>query len=147
MSKQSGLREESSAVSPAKAESPAEAAGSPDGRRRFLGKRKDIPSLALVKDNVVRDYQAMYKDIFGPGTIDRKTKELIAIAAAAVAGCEGCLLGHLRKARALGATTDEIKETVGIAFAVNAASVVDRTDVAAALLKLEERAEGAGGDA
>lgn len=109
-----------------------------NGRRMQLGKRDGIQSLVLLKDSTIKIYQDMYKDIFKKGALDRKTKELIAIAAAAVSGCEGCLNGHIRKARALGANMDEIKETVAVAFAVNAATVVDRSDVAAAVLNLND---------
>jgi AhpD family alkylhydroperoxidase len=104
-------------------------------RNRQLGKRKDIQSLALLSKKTTEIYQEFYKEIFKAGAIDRRTKELIAIAAASISGCEGCLVGHLRKARALGASEEEIKEAVAVAFAVNAATVVDRTDVAQALAK------------
>lgn len=106
--------------------------------RRTLGKRKDIPSLALVNEATTLAYHEVYKVVFGRGTLDRKTKELIAIGAAAVTGCQGCLTGHLRKARALGVTREEIEEAIGVAFSVNAATVVDRADIAAATLDLDE---------
>ena len=107
-----------------------------NNRGRRLGNNSDIRSLALVKDATVDRYHVMYREIFEPGALDRKTKELIAIAAAAIAGCDGCLIGHIRKAKALGSTMDEMREAVGVAFAVNAATVVDRTDVVAAMLKI-----------
>lgn len=106
--------------------------------RRTLGKRRDIPSLALVNEATTQAYHEVYKVVFGRGTLDRKTKELIAIGAAAVTGCQGCLTGHLRKARALGVTREEIEEAIGVAFSVNAATVVDRADIAAATLELDE---------
>ncbi len=111
-------------------------------RRSRLGRPQDVPSLALIKESTRRSYHGTYKEIFDPGALDRKTKELIAIAASAITGCQGCLMGHIRKARALGATMDEIKESVGVAFAVNAATVVDNTDVAAAMLNLAEEEPG-----
>lgn len=106
--------------------------------RRTLGKRKDIASLALVNEATTQAYHEVYKVVFGPGALDRKTKELIAIGAAAVTGCQGCLTGHLRKARALGVTREQIEEAIGVAFSVNAATVVDRADIAAATLELDE---------
>lgn len=122
-------------------ESPEDGA---NGRARRLGKRRDIKSLALIKDSTIKIYQEMYKEIFHAGALDRKTKELIAIAASTITGCEGCLNGHLRKARALGATPTEIKEAVAVAFAVNAATVVDRSDVAAAEVQFDESARTKG---
>lgn len=114
------------------------ASPAPSMRPRRLGRPREVPSLALIKESTKAKYYETYKDIFEPGALDRKTKELIAIAAAAVSGCQGCLVGHIRKAKALGATMDEIKESVGVAFSVGAASVVDNSDVAAALLNLPE---------
>jgi AhpD family alkylhydroperoxidase len=116
----------------------AEAPDSTARARRRLGKRKDIPSLALVNEATTRAYHEVYKVVFSRGALDRKTKELIAIGAASVAGCQGCLVGHLRKARALGVTREEIEEAIGVAFSVNAATVVDRTDIAAAALADDE---------
>lgn len=108
--------------------------------RKTLGKRRDIPSLALVNEATTQAYHEVYKVVFGKGALDRKTKELIAIGAAAVTGCQGCLTGHLRKAKALGVTRQEIEEAIGVAFSVNAATVVDRADIAAATLALDDEA-------
>ncbi len=78
-------------------------------------------------------YQATYKS----SPIDRKQKELIAIAASLGFKCEGCLDGHLRKALKYGATPEEISETISIAMGVAAASVVDQTDQAAERLQVK----------
>ena len=70
-------------------------------------------------------------------SLDRKTKELIAIAASLGYNCEGCLEGHIKKAIEAGATRKEISEAVSISMGVAAASVVDQTDIVAAKLKLD----------
>lgn len=111
-------------------------------RSNGLGRPRDVASLALVNETTRDIYHECYREIFvKERALDRKTKELIAIAASTVSGCQGCLNGHLRKARALGVPAEQIKEAVAVAFAVNAATVVDRTDVAAAMLKLEDEDE------
>ncbi len=114
---------------------------SPVGVRpaRRLRRPNDIASLALIKESTRRAYHVVYKDIFDSGVVDRRTKELIAIGAAAISGCEGCLIGHIRKAKALGLSMDEVKEAVAVAFSVNAATVVDHSDVVAAILGLDEK--------
>lgn len=111
-------------------------AKAPDGRLRRIGRPKDVPSLALIKESTKRKYYAAYKDVYDPGALDRRTKELIAIGAAAISGCQGCLIGHIKKARALGVTMEQIKEAVAVGFTVNAATVVDHTDVVAAIMNL-----------
>lgn len=68
--------------------------------------------------------------------IDRKTRELIALAASLAAHSEGCLENHLRKALENGATKEEVSEAICITMGVAAASVVDQTDKIAEKLKV-----------
>ena len=58
-------------------------------------------------------------------------EELVAIAASLTAKCQGCLEGHVKKALKFGASREEISEAIAIAIGVNAAAVVDLTDIAA----------------
>lgn len=52
-----------------------------------------------------------------PGALDAKTKQAIAIALCVQARCEPCLKSHLKKARAMGFTQEEIDEAAWIAIA------------------------------
>lgn len=52
--------------------------------------------------------------------LDAKTRELIAIAVAVTTRCDGCIDAHVRKARAAGATREEMAEALGVAIALNA---------------------------
>jgi len=72
-----------------------------------------------------------YKTTYTDGHLDMVTKELIAIGAALALGCKGCLEGHIRKALKFGATREEISESIAVAIGVNAAAIVDLTDIAA----------------
>ena len=71
----------------------------------------------------------------GPGfrLPDRLVRQLDLCAAA---GRQGCIDGHLKKAMQSGATPEEISETISIAAAINAAAIIDLTDVAAANLNI-----------
>jgi len=82
-------------------------------------------------------YFRFYKETYKPSVLDRKTKELVAIAASLAAKCQGCLEGHIRKALKFGATREEISESIAIAIGVNAAAIVDLTDIAAENLDIE----------
>jgi len=53
-----------------------------------------------------------------------------------VAKCDGCIDGHMKKALELGATKEEISETICIAAAINAAAMIDLSDHSAARLGL-----------
>ena len=88
-------------------------------------------SYTLVDPRFRDIYFQFYKETYRPSLLDRKTKELIAIAASLAAKCQGCLEGHIKKALKFGATREEISESIAIALGVNAAAIVDLTDIAA----------------
>lgn len=94
------------------------------------------PSYTMVENRMRRIYFQFYKETYKTSSIDRKHKELIAIAASLGFKCQGCLKGHIEKALQYGATREEISETICIAMGVGAASVVDQTDIAAEIMEL-----------
>ena len=94
------------------------------------------PSYTMVEERMKRIYFQFYKETYKVTEIDRKTKELIAIAASLGFRCNGCLKGHIDKAIKYGATPEEISETICITMGVAAASVVDQTDIVAEQLQL-----------
>jgi AhpD family alkylhydroperoxidase len=49
------------------------------------------------------------------GALDHKTKELISLALAVAAHCDGCIAVHVAKALQAGATRDEIMESTFVA--------------------------------
>jgi AhpD family alkylhydroperoxidase len=102
----------------------------------------------MVEPRFREIYFQFYKETYKPSVTDRKTKELIAIGASLAARCQGCLEGHIRKALKFGASREEISETIAIAIGVNAAAVVDLTDIAAENtgLRLFEGNGGGGGE-
>ena len=100
-------------------------------------------SCNIAPDNLLRVHIAalgmFYKELYYTPErriLDPKVQELISIAASLVAKCEGCIDGHIKKAMALGATKEEISETICIAVAINAAAVVDFSDQSASRLGL-----------
>ncbi|MCA1815043.1 MAG: carboxymuconolactone decarboxylase family protein [Acidobacteria bacterium] len=96
-------------------------------------------SYSMLEPRMKKVYGAYYKELYYTPErriLDPKIQELISIAASLVAKCEGCLDGHMRKALALGATKEEISETICIAAAINAAAIIDETDRSAARLGL-----------
>lgn len=95
------------------------------------------PSYTMVEARMKKIYFDFYQETYKKSRIDRKTKELIAIAASLGFKCQGCLNGHLKKAKKFGATPEEISETIAITMGVAAASVVDQTDIAAERLQIK----------
>jgi AhpD family alkylhydroperoxidase len=96
-------------------------------------------SYSMLEPRMKQHYGAFYKELYyNPErrVLDAKVQELISVACSMVAKCEGCLDGHIKKALALGATKEEMSETISIAIAISAAAMVDMTDHAAARLGL-----------
>lgn len=87
-------------------------------------------SYALLTPEIKQAYMKFYKTTYGGGHLDLKTKELVAIGAALALGCKGCLEGHMKKAKKLGVTAEEMAEVVGVTLGVAGATVVDRSDIA-----------------
>ena len=94
------------------------------------------PSYTMVDPRMRTIYFQFYKETYGTSHLDRKTKELIAIAASLASHCKGCLEGHIKKALKYGATREELSETIAITMGVSAAAMVDLTDIAAENLRI-----------
>ena len=113
------------------AEKEAEKSEVPAARRTTPG------SMTMIEPRMRSIYKQFYKEsYFTPTALDLKTKELIAIGVSLVAKCEGCLEGHLKKARELGLTKEEISDAIVIAIGIAAAAVLDMSDKAAIKLDL-----------
>ncbi len=98
--------------------------------------RPQPTSYTMVEPRFRDVYFRFYKETYKPSALDRKTKELVAIGASLTAKCQGCIEGHIRKALKFGASREEISEAIAIAIGVNAAAIVDLTDIAAENMKL-----------
>jgi AhpD family alkylhydroperoxidase len=101
--------------------------------------QEETSSYSMLEPRMKNVYGAYYKELyFTPErrVLDPKIQELISIAASLVAKCEGCIDGHMKKALSLGATKEEISETICIAAAINAAAMIDLSDRTAARLGL-----------
>jgi AhpD family alkylhydroperoxidase len=100
---------------------------------------EEVSSYSMLEARMKKVYGAFYKELYYTPerrVLDPKVQELISIAASLVAKCEGCLDGHMKKALELGATKEEISETICIATAINGAAIVDLSDRTAARLGL-----------
>jgi len=104
-----------------------------DGRNE---KETKWPSYTMVDPRMRKIYFQFYQETYRASHLDRKTKELIAIAASLASHCKGCLEGHIKKALKYGATKEELSETIAITMGVNAAAMVDLTDIAAENLRI-----------
>lgn len=70
--------------------------------------RQDIP-------DVMQGFYAMSGAATKDGALDKKTKELIALALGVAARCDGCIGFHADALVRLGATREEVMEVLGMA--------------------------------
>ena len=85
-------------------------------------------------------YAAMHKAALADGSLDGKTKELIALAIAVSKECDGCIASHARGAARTGATADEVADALGVAILMNGGpATVFGPRAMDAFLEFEER--------
>jgi AhpD family alkylhydroperoxidase len=65
-------------------------------------------------------FQAFSREVFAEGALDRKTKQLIAVAVAHVTQCPYCIRGHTRAALRRGASEQELMEAIWVAAEMRA---------------------------
>jgi AhpD family alkylhydroperoxidase len=72
---------------------------------------------ALRKDiaDTMQGFSAMAQAATKDGVLDKKTKELIALAIGVSTRCDGCIGFHAEALVKLGATREEVEETLGMA--------------------------------
>jgi len=91
-----------------------------------------MKSYEMIPDRIKKKYLDFYDELYNQehSVLDLRTKELIAVAASLIAGCQGCFKGHVTKAARLGVSQEEVGEAIAIAIAISGAAMVDRTDIA-----------------
>ncbi len=59
-------------------------------------------------------FKSLHSAALAPAALDQKAKELIALACGISRLCEGCIVHHAKAARAAGASSAEIQDTVDV---------------------------------
>lgn len=70
--------------------------------------RRQIP-------DVMKAFADLHSAAMAMGSLDTKTKELMALAIAVSHRCDGCIASHARGAAKQGATESEVAEAIGVA--------------------------------
>jgi AhpD family alkylhydroperoxidase len=81
--------------------------------------REPARALRSAIPEVFDGYRRMHAAAYAAGALDRKTKELIALAIAVAKQCDGCIASHARGAARAGATEAEVAEALGVAIAMD----------------------------
>jgi len=107
----------------------------------FDSRRNSGNELVLTQDFL--PYKRFYNldtNAYSNGALAEKTKELMGLSCSMVLRCNDCILYHLRNAYKLGATIDELNETMNIALVIGGSIVVPHLRFA--LSALNELKEG-----
>ena len=73
-----------------------------------------LSSLRTSTPEVMKSFGELGRAATSDGTLDAKTKELIALALSVAARCDPCIGFHMQTLVKLGATRQEIDETLGV---------------------------------
>jgi AhpD family alkylhydroperoxidase len=76
--------------------------------------RRPSAELRRLIPEVYAGFAELHGAALSPGALDTKTKELMALALAVAARCDGCIAAHARSAARLGASEREVAETLGV---------------------------------
>jgi AhpD family alkylhydroperoxidase len=88
---------------------------------RALDDQADIAGLRKRLAPGIHDaFQEFGRQVFADGALDRKTKQLIAVAAAHVTQCPYCIRGHTKAALHAGASEQELMEAIWVAAEMRA---------------------------
>ena len=98
----------------------------------ILDKRKvNRDRLEKEAPNLYNGFNELVKYYYKPGALDRKQKELMAVAASVATRCIPCLANHANNAISAGATRNEVLEAaaIGIEFGGGPSFVVVRDNL------------------
>lgn len=73
-------------------------------------------ALRQMIPGVYRGFAEISSAALTSGALDRKVKELIALAIGVVAGCDGCIASHAQGAVRAGASKEEAAEAIGVSI-------------------------------
>ena len=81
---------------------------------------KAIREVRVGAPEVMKSFSALAQAAGKGGSLDAKTKELMAMAIAVATRCDGCIAFHAEAAVKHGASREEIMETMGMAIYMGA---------------------------
>lgn len=94
---------------------------------------KSLRKLRLLKPDLFKSFMDFDQAVFKDGALPAKTKELMAVTAAHVTQCDWCIEDHVKRAKKLGSSDEEIAEAAFVAMALRAGGAFAHSCVAMAV--------------
>lgn len=81
---------------------------------RLRNIRNNSQTLAAAQPGVMEAFERFHQAAVATGALDKKIKELIALAVSVTAGCDDCIAHHVNDAIKAGATREELVDALGV---------------------------------
>jgi len=88
-----------------------------------------IKRLKELKPESFKSFIEFDHKAFADGTIDRKTKEMIAVGIAHITQCPWCIDAHTRRAKQAGVTDEQLAEVVYVSMAMAAGAAFSHSAI------------------
>jgi len=82
---------------------------------RLRNVKRNAQTLATAQPAVMETFERFHQAAGATGALDRKTKELMALAISVTHGCDDCIAHHVHDAMEAGATREEFADALGVA--------------------------------
>ncbi len=86
----------------------------------YYAKERDPKVIEYFDGEVMKAFMDWNSKVMAPGKLDKKAKELVAVACTYMTRCPYCIEGHAKAAVKAGATKEELAEVIQIAMALAA---------------------------
>lgn len=96
----------------------------------YYPKERDLSVNGYFEKEAMKAFGGFNGRVFSPGRLDKKTKELVAVACTYITRCPYCIAGHTKAALEAGATKEEVAEVIQIAAALNAGAAMAHRNIA-----------------
>jgi AhpD family alkylhydroperoxidase len=100
----------------------------------FYGREttRHLHKLRQLKPEMAKAFQDFSQAVFKDGALSSKIKNLVAVGVAHVTQCPWCISGHVKRAKELGATDEEIAEVIFVAMEMRAGAAFTHGGIAMA---------------
>ena len=82
---------------------------------RLRNVKKNSQTLAAAQPAVIETFEKFHRTAGATNALDRKTKELMALAISVTHGCDDCIAHHVHDAIEAGATREEFSDALSVA--------------------------------